>query len=37
MFFLRDEEDSMIALVMKGGVIALISVVMLSILVSLIG
>ena len=37
MFFLRDEEDSMIALVMKGGVIALISVVMLTILVSLIG
>jgi hypothetical protein len=37
MFLMRDEEESMIALVMKGGVIALISVVMLSILVSIIG
>ena len=37
MFVMRDEEESMIALVMKGGVIALISVVMLSILMSVIG
>lgn len=36
-FFLRDEEESMIALVMKGGVISLIAVVMLTILVSIIG
>ncbi|MCJ7816771.1 MAG: hypothetical protein MUP55_02835 [Candidatus Aenigmarchaeota archaeon] len=37
MFLMRDEEESAIALVMKGGVIALIAVVMLSILVSIIG
>jgi len=37
MFLMRDEEDSMIVLVMRGGVIALISVVMLGILASIIG
>jgi len=37
MFLMRDEEESMIALVLKGGVIALVAVVMLSVLVSVIG
>jgi hypothetical protein len=37
MFLMRDEEESMLALVIKGGVIALIAVVMLTILVSVIG
>jgi len=36
MFMMRNEDESMIALVLKGGVIALISVVMLAILVSVI-
>jgi len=37
MFLMRSEDDSMVALVMRGGVIALISVVMLGILASVIG
>ena len=37
MFLMRNEDESMVALVMRGGVIALISVVMLGILASIIG
>jgi len=37
MFLMKDEEESMLALVIKGGVIALIAVVMLTILVGVIG